>query len=270
MLLVDMIREAVAPDSRSFRSDIVTAEKKVAMTLYHYLKNQGSFRQTGNSFGVSKATLSITLRVVVNAIINNLRKKYIALSSNRADLEKAAGNFEKKFGFTHVIGCVDGTHIPIIQQKANSHDYFCYKMKYSLNCQAVRHEKGQFIDVEVKWPGSVHDARVYANSSINKKFSNKEFPSRYRELLPGHVGVPPILLGDPAYLLLPNVMKEFNKCTETKHVLFNYKLRATRNEIECAFGRLKSRWRILNRVVGVDINFAVKLVSACFILHNFC
>ena len=34
MLLVDMIREEIAPDSRSFRSDTVTAEKKVAMTLY--------------------------------------------------------------------------------------------------------------------------------------------------------------------------------------------------------------------------------------------
>ena len=189
MLLVDMIREEVALNSRSFRSDAVAAEKKVAMTLY-YLTDQGSFRQTGNSFGVSKAKLSITLRVVVNAIINNLRKKYIVLPSTIAELEKAAGNFEEKIVFPHIIGCVDGTHIPIIQPKANSHDYFCYKMKYSLNCQAVCDEKGLFIDVEVKWPRSVHDARVYANSSINKKCSNKEFPSCYRELLSGHVGAP--------------------------------------------------------------------------------
>ena len=112
------------------------------MTLY-YLKDEGSLRQTGNSFGVSKATLSITLRVVVNAIINKLMKKYIVLPSTRADLEKAASNFEKQFGFPQVIGCVDGTHVPIIQPKANSHDYFCYKMKCSLNCQTVCHEKGQ-------------------------------------------------------------------------------------------------------------------------------
>ena len=44
-----------------------------------------------------------------------------------------------------------------------------------------------------------------------------------RELLPGHVSVTPILFGDPAYPLLLNVMKEFNNCTETKHVLFNNK-----------------------------------------------
>ena len=138
-------------------------------------------------------------------------------------------------------------------------------MKYSLNCQAVWDEKGQFIDAEVKWPGIVHDARVYANSSINKKISNKEFPSCYRELLPGHVGVLHTLLGDPAHLLLPNVMKEFNSCTETKHVMFNSKLRTTRNQTKCAFGRLKSRWGVLNRAVDLDLNFAVKLVYACFI-----
>ena len=45
MLLVDMIKEEVAPNSRSFHRDTVTAEKKVAMT-FHYLKDQGSFRQT--------------------------------------------------------------------------------------------------------------------------------------------------------------------------------------------------------------------------------
>ena len=68
-------------------------------------------------------------------------------------------------------------------------------------------EKGQFIDVEVKWTGSLQDARFYANSSINKNFSNKEFPSYYRELLPGHAGVPLMLLGHPAYPLLPNVRR---------------------------------------------------------------
>ena len=92
------------------------------------------------------------MRVAVNAIINNLRKRYIVLPSTRADLEKAAGNFEEKFGFLQVIGCADGTHIPIMQPKANSHDYFCCKMKYSMNCQAVCDGKGEFIDAEVKWP----------------------------------------------------------------------------------------------------------------------
>ena len=55
--------------------------------------------------------------------------------------------------------------------------------------------------------------------------------------------MPPLLLGDLAYLLLPSLMKE-NNCVDTKHVIFNNKLTAARNQIECAFGRLKCHWRI--------------------------
>ena len=42
MVLVNMIKGEVALDPKSFRKDVVSAEKKVATTLY-YLKDQGSY-----------------------------------------------------------------------------------------------------------------------------------------------------------------------------------------------------------------------------------
>ena len=143
-------------------------------------------------------------------------------------------------------------------------------MKYTLNCQAICDEKGYFIDVDLRWPGSVHDARVYANSQINKKFANKDIACYYQQLVPRFPPIPPILIGDPAYPLLPNVMKEYANCIDNKQINFNNKLRITRNQIECAFGRLKARWRILNWPVGVDIDLAVTLIFSCFVLHNYC
>lgn len=184
---------------------------------------------TANTFG--KSTLPKILREVVQAIIDILGPNYIKFQSSKDDIIETINAFEKKFGFPQVIGCVDGTHLPILQPSANAHDFFCYKTKYSLNCQAICDEKGQFIDVEVKWPGSVHDARVYVNSNVNKNFRNKTLVPCYQELLQGHTGVPPLLLGDLAYPLLPSLMKENSNCVDTKHVIFN-KLRAARNQIE--------------------------------------
>ena len=74
---------------------------------------------------------------------------------------------ERKFGFPMVLGCIDGTYIPIQQPTENASDYYCYKMKHSLNVQATCNKNGLFIDVDVLWPDSVHGARVYAKPSLN-------------------------------------------------------------------------------------------------------
>ena len=47
-------------------------------------------------------------------------------------------------------------------------------------------------------------------------------------------------------------------------------LRSICNPIQCAFGRLKARWRFLTRTIDLQLeNFLVAIFS-CFVLHNFC
>ncbi len=53
------------------------------------------------------------------------------------------------------------------QPKENSNDYFCYKMKYSLIVQALCDYQGVFQDVEVMWPGSVHDSCLFASLTLD-------------------------------------------------------------------------------------------------------
>lgn len=77
------------------------------------------------------------------------------------------------------------------------------------------------MDVDVRWPGSVHDGRVFANSRINKLLKEEKLPMLYKEILPGHDKVPVISLGDPAYPLLPHCMKEFLNAHNNEEAIFN-------------------------------------------------
>ena len=269
MALVNKLRPYLSPDSESFIKDTISIEKKVAMTLY-YLKDQGSLRMTANVFGIAKSTLSVTPHRVCKAINLVLGPDLIKFPSTKEEIEHVTAAFKAKFGFPQLIGCIGGTHISIKQPNENPHNYFCYKMKYSLNVQAICDEKELFTDVDISWRGSLQDARVFANSGVNKKFQEKLLPGVYRELIPGHFPVSQVLLGDPAYPLLPNLMKDYTYCSSDEQVVFNQMLRSARNQIECAYGRLKARWRILNRPMDVKIDQVPLVVFASFVLNNYC
>ena len=271
MNLEEKLRPFIKPCQNSFRGDTISSFKKLAMTLY-YLKDQGSLRMTSNTFGVGHSTVSHSIRQVSHAVVTVLGPQLIQFPTTTEGLNEVMARFESKFGFPMVVGCVDGTHIPIKQPNENAHDYFCYKLKYSLSVQAVCDENGLFLDVDCSWPGSVHDAKVFANSKVNKLFQENKLPNVETKLnnADDDCMVGPVLIGDPAYPLLPGLLKEYDSCKSDAEVIFNTKLRAVRNQIECAFGRLKARWRILNRPMDLGIEFIPTIIYCCFVLHNHC
>ena len=79
---------------------------------------------------------------------------------------------------------------------------------------ALRHHAGvvdhlgHFTDIYVGWPGRVHDARVFSNSGLNSKGQNGTLFPDWKKHIAGRE-VPVVILGDPAYPLLPWLMKAF-------------------------------------------------------------
>ena len=78
------------------------------------------------------------------------------------------------------------------------------------------------------------------------------------------------MLVDPAYPLTTYCLEEYQSCSSNDEVLFNIMLRAARNPVECAFGRLKARWSILTRKIDFKLESVPILIYACFVLHNLC
>ena len=85
------------------------------------------------------------------------------------------------------------------------------------------------------------------------------------------ISVPDSILGDPNYPLLPFVMKEYPKGGEDdREKFFGHKLSSPRILIENAFGRLKRRFRCLNRAMNVNVKEIPNLIMSCFVLYNIC
>ena len=123
----------------------------------------------------------------------------------------------------------------------------------------------------IKWPVSVHDARVFGNSSLNQQFRDGTIPKCEKEIVKGELPVPISILGDPTYPLLPFLMKEFSKGgKDNSERFFDQRLSSARMIIECAFGRMKARFGCLRRGMDINLNDLPAVIHACFILHNYC
>ena len=248
----------------------IDVEKQVALTLY-YLADEGRMRKTANAFGVSRSSVSIVVRRVCKVICDHLGPQYVRLPTTESEVKDKTSQFFNRYYLPQCLGAVDGTHIEIKQPSRNATDFINQKSRFSINVQACCNCSCQFMDVVVKWPGSVHDARMFINSSLNEKLKNGVIPKCSKSTVEGENPIQVYILGDPAYPLLPYLMKEYaNGGSTAQEQYFGYKLCSARNVIECAFGRLKARFSALRRPMDINMDDLPTVIYSCFVLHNFC
>ena len=119
------------------------------------------------------------------------------------------------------------------------------------------------MDVVAKWPG-----RIF-HSSLNKMLKDGAVSPCSKHIVPNRDPVPVSLLRNPAYPLLPYVMKEFSGGVKNdRERFFYYKLSSARMVIENAFGQLKGGFGCLKRAMDVDINVLPHVIRTYFVLHN--
>ena len=250
----------------------ITVEKRVAVTLWRLATNV-EYRTIGHLFGISRASVCCIVRHVCENIVHVLMPKYIAWPKGEL-LKETVELFEHMWGYPQCAGAIDGSHIPIVAPEEFHTDYFNRKGWHSIILQGVVDARYRFTDINVGWPGSVHDARMFSNSQIFKKGQLGRLfdPIAAQCKVIEGVEIPVHLIGDPAYPLMSWLMKAYTDTGKltTVQSTYNYRLSRARNVVENAFGRLKGRWRCLAKRNDCNLEFVKLQVAACCTLHNIC
>lgn len=143
--------------------------------------------------------------------------------------------------------------------------------------------KKRFLDIEVGYPGSVGDARIFECSWLNRAHQDylEQIPTS--RLVTGiddndvaiESQIPAFFLADSAYRNTKHIVTTYKvtECDSNPDVAaLNRKLGGARYHVENAFGIMKARFRILKKELAngsEDIYFTHHLIATIFVLHNF-
>lgn len=164
-----------------------------------------------------------------------------------------------------------GNTFVFVVPRTVDHFFFNYKGYTSIVLLAIVDSKYRFIYVDIGAYGKESDSTIFHNTKLYDLQIRGDLPTPISRPLPGfQEPVPFVFVGDEAFSISNNVMRPYSgKHLSVKQRVFNYRLSRARRYVECAFGILANKWRIFHRPINVSYDFAIDIVKACCILHNF-
>ncbi|XP_066934300.1 uncharacterized protein [Clytia hemisphaerica] len=270
-MLVRLMSPRLAKQDTQLRK-AVPIEKRIAIGLWR-LATGNAYRTVGKTFGVAKSTaVSITRDFYKE--LSRISGQVIHFPVTRDETREEIGRFKEETNckIPQVVGAIDGTHIKITAP-ASEHegDYYSRKQCYTINTQAVVGGNLKILDVATGFPGSIHDARVLAHTSLFRKAERLEILTDPTKRIDNNT-IRPLLLGDGAYPLVPWLVKPypFIPALSRSEKRFNKILSSARVTVERGFGILKARWRCLLTRLDAEVENVSDQIIACCVLHNIC
>jgi hypothetical protein len=252
------LREDLQHQTARSRALPVTLQVTAALKYYA----SGMFlRGVGEVLGLGRMTVSHCIRDVSRALSLH-SQRYINFPVTLQEQQITKTGFNDRYGFPNCLGAIDGTLIPIISPTAGEDEpaYVCRKGYHAINTQGICDSELIFTNAVVRWPGSSHDAFIWANCELAERFEQGQYGDSW-------------LIGDSGYPLRPWLLVPFLNPENRAQERYNRHHKTGRNTIERAYGLLKMRFRCLHKSGGCLMfspSKCAKVILACMCLHNIC
>lgn len=211
----------------------------------------------GERVQINQGTVSRTVHEVANKIAQK-RDDFITLPTTNAQMQRKQEEWSMKYRHPHAIGVIDGSLIPIQRPSQHNHpdEYICRKGYTAINTLVACDASEKFIFVDARWPGSVHDSRIFGLSRIKTVMDSFEGPNS------------PLLLADSGYGISTSVMVPFRNPREPMELNYNRIFVQERVIIERVIGQWKRRFPILMNPIRVKLDRIPTMIVATAVLHN--
>ncbi|XP_066930476.1 uncharacterized protein [Clytia hemisphaerica] len=225
--------------------------------------------------GHGEATVCVIINEVCDAIVTALWEDSVMrfFPKSPQNFEDAMIAMDTEWQFQYAFCAIDGSHIPIKCPPGGAEamkEYYNFKGFYSTVLMALVDAKYRFIWASIGAPGNTHDSLYFKSSDLYHDICQGEIiPATIQKL--DQVEVPPMILGDSAFELKTWLTKPYGDAIPSPEKrYFNYRLIRARMVTEGAFGKLKSRFRILHRKFESQKETVKLMGLACIVLHNIC
>ena len=195
-----------------------------------------------DTLNLSQPTVSLCVTRVCNALIAK-KDEFIVWPDNTS---RTQAKFFEIAQFPRVVGAIDGTHVRIQQPREDPNAYIIRKYYPSINVCAVCDANRKFTFASIRWPGSCHDSFVLKQTKLWDDFETGRKQG--------------IILDDNGYPCRNWLMTPVSIPRSQSEENYNTSHKRTRVTIECAFGMLKKRFRILHDEMRVPTEKVLTLI----------
>jgi len=217
-------------------------------------------RVSGMCGGLSQNCARGALIRVADALVKR-KPDYVKMPTETERQETAYRMFTR-FGLPRFAYAVDGTLLKFSEAPRklppNKHkqQFWSRKQDYGIQAQVVANDRF-ILDLDVGWPASAHDSRIWKRSEV-KQYLDEEVDDSY-------------IAADQAYPISDYLMKPYTveeAANDPRKRRFNSKLSGLRTVMsECIYGVWKRRFPIL-KALRTDFELSQKIIVATAVLFN--
>ncbi|XP_066999876.2 putative nuclease HARBI1 [Anabrus simplex] len=250
----------------------ISPDEKLLITL-RYLATGNSFRCLSFQFKRGETTIGKIVDEVCSAVWTTLQPEFMPAPSKEL-WENISERYLELWNMPNCIGAIDGKHVRIQCPRNSGSSFYNYKGYFSIVLLALVDADGLFIVIEAGDYGRNSDGGVLRNSALGRNLQQGTLNIPDPKRLPkddDHCSpFPYFFVGDEAFPLQKHIMRPYPRRELTnERRIFNYRLSRARKSVECGFGMLASKFRVLGTAIACKPDKIDNIIRAICVLHNF-